>query len=95
MALAEDGAVFGWGFNGHGQLGVGDTTIRSAPDKLELDFRIESLACGYDHTCLLSQDGKMLTMGRSLAGLQGMTINAKQCSTMPDHGRPCQAMRSQ
>lgn len=31
LALAENGAMWAWGFNSNGQLGLGDTTPRSSP----------------------------------------------------------------
>lgn len=36
LALTEDGSVWSWGCNGHGELGVGDGENRLVPTKLDL-----------------------------------------------------------
>ena len=36
MALLGNGQLYGWGWNGHGQLGLGDTTNRSTPTRLTM-----------------------------------------------------------
>ena len=33
-AIKSDGTLWAWGYNGYGQLGVGDTVDRSAPVKV-------------------------------------------------------------
>ncbi len=35
MALSEDGKIFCWGFNGNGQLGVGNESIVATPTYLK------------------------------------------------------------
>ena len=35
MALSEDGKIFCWGFNGNGQLGVGNESIVAVPTLLK------------------------------------------------------------
>ncbi|KAI9392439.1 hypothetical protein POPTR_006G089901v4 [Populus trichocarpa] len=44
--LTEDGQVFSWGWNKHGQLGVGDSMDRCRP---------KSVACGWWLTLLLAE----------------------------------------
>ena len=34
MALLESGEVFGWGYNGNGQLGLGNNVNQPNPSKL-------------------------------------------------------------
>jgi alpha-tubulin suppressor-like RCC1 family protein len=36
LALLADGSVWGWGCNGHGELGIGDTEDRLTPVRLDL-----------------------------------------------------------
>ncbi|KAK3274256.1 hypothetical protein CYMTET_17554 [Cymbomonas tetramitiformis] len=56
---ATDRAVYGWGTNGNGQLGTGDTRPRQSPTKVagELangEYTIVALAAGYQHSLAIA-----------------------------------------
>jgi alpha-tubulin suppressor-like RCC1 family protein len=56
-ARAQDGAVYCWGDNDRGQLGVGDLVRRDRPTRIpELDA--SALVLGFEHACALTKQGK-------------------------------------
>lgn len=92
VAMSSSGAVFVWGSNEYGQLGLGgDTPILDrqvgAPTKLELGIRDEGtnddggasticealdIACGSDHSLVLTTDGQVLAFGCHWHGQLGL-----------------------
>ncbi|XP_066574471.1 probable E3 ubiquitin-protein ligase HERC3 [Amia ocellicauda] len=73
FALSLSGAVFGWGKNNAGQLGLGDTEDRSAPtpvNSLALKKTV-SISCGGEHTVVLTKDGLVYTFGLGSSGQLG------------------------
>ncbi|KAF5898052.1 putative E3 ubiquitin-protein ligase HERC3, partial [Clarias magur] len=73
FALSLSGAVFGWGRNGAGQLGLGDTDDRHAPvcvKSLNLKKAV-SISCGEDHTAVLTKGGLLFTFGSGCYGQLG------------------------
>lgn len=67
------GAVFGWGKNSFGQLGLSDTEDRVYPTLLRsIRFqRVSYLSCGMDHTAALTRDGGVFTFGAGMYGQLG------------------------
>ncbi|XP_035645091.1 probable E3 ubiquitin-protein ligase HERC3 isoform X5 [Oncorhynchus keta] len=73
FALSLSGAVFGWGKNTAGQLGLGDTTNRCAPahvDCLNLKKTV-LISCGGEHTAVLTKGGVVFTFGSGCHGQLG------------------------
>ncbi|XP_064782208.1 probable E3 ubiquitin-protein ligase HERC3 isoform X2 [Oncorhynchus masou masou] len=73
FALSLSGAVFGWGKNTAGQLGLGDTTNRCAPapvDCLNLKKTV-LISCGGEHTAVLTKGGVVFTFGSGRYGQLG------------------------
>ncbi|KAL1023772.1 hypothetical protein UPYG_G00045920 [Umbra pygmaea] len=73
FALSLSGAVFGWGKNNTGQLGLGDTIDRLAPAAvccLNLKKTI-SVSCGAEHTAVLTKGGVVFTFGSGRYGQLG------------------------
>ncbi|NXP49386.1 HERC5 ligase, partial [Heliornis fulica] len=72
-ALTHSGAVFSWGKNSFGQLGLGDTKARACPScvgALE-HWKAVFVSCGADHTAVLSKEGLVCTFGAGGAGQLG------------------------
>ncbi|CAH0729413.1 unnamed protein product, partial [Brenthis ino] len=72
FALSKSGAVFGWGKNSHGQLGLQDRENRCYPAHLKTlrNVKVCHIACGEDFTAFLTLDGGVFTCG---AGEYGQT----------------------
>ena len=68
ILLADDGTVFGCGYNGCGNLGLGDSVDRSQFVTIPLpeeNICIEKVALGNNHTIMLTKDGKVYGCGNN------------------------------
>ena len=68
--------VYGFGWNGHGQLGTGDVVERSAPRPLKslstAGVRACLISCGSTHSCCIDQHGGVWTWGANGHGQLGV-----------------------
>ncbi|XP_029376575.1 probable E3 ubiquitin-protein ligase HERC4 isoform X4 [Echeneis naucrates] len=73
FALTLSGAVFGWGRNKFGQLGLNDTNDRHFPALLKSlrSQRVIYISCGEDHTAALTKEGGVFTFGAGGYGQLG------------------------
>uniref|UniRef100_A0AAY4DYJ1 HECT domain-containing protein n=1 Tax=Denticeps clupeoides TaxID=299321 RepID=A0AAY4DYJ1_9TELE len=73
FALSLSGAVFGWGSNKFGQLGLNDTNDRFFPALLKTlrSQRVVCICCGEDHTVALTKEGGVFTFGAGGYGQLG------------------------
>ncbi|XP_069086869.1 probable E3 ubiquitin-protein ligase HERC4 [Pleurodeles waltl] len=73
FALTLSGAVFGWGRNKFGQLGLSDEVDRYAPALLKSlrSQKIIFVSCGEDHTAALTKEGGVFTFGAGGYGQLG------------------------
>jgi uncharacterized repeat protein (TIGR02543 family) len=77
-ALTENGQVYLWGNNQFGQLGDGSTSNRSSPHNITNSFNLSAndkiiqVSLGYNHSSVLSQDGKVYIWGRNNQGQLGI-----------------------
>lgn len=67
-----EGGIRCWGYNGAGQLGLGDTTTRFSPPAGAVLLGAASLAPGYDHICTLSTAGTAKCWGDNGYGQLGI-----------------------
>ena len=82
-ALKTDGTVWCWGYNGYGQLGLGDTTDRSAPNQVPgITTATEVLTFGarYGSTMIKLADGTIRTFGYNGYGQLGNGNTTNQSS---------------
>lgn len=76
LALCDDGSLFAWGSNSHGQLGTGDTTGTIVPvpsgtgGALAGKF-ITAVSSGQFHTLALASDGTLAAWGSGSSGRLG------------------------
>ncbi|XP_041363097.1 probable E3 ubiquitin-protein ligase HERC4 [Gigantopelta aegis] len=77
IVLSKSGAVYGWGRNSFGQLGVNDEKDKPFPTLCRSlrHQRIKHIACGEDHSTALTQDGGVFTFGAGSYGQLGHTTN--------------------
>ena len=65
VVVDKHGVCYGFGWNQHGQLGLGHTNNVSTPTKLALPGGaiVQHVACGGGHTAVVSTDGQVFTTG--------------------------------
>ncbi|XP_028923070.1 E3 ISG15--protein ligase HERC5-like [Ornithorhynchus anatinus] len=80
LALSATGAVFAWGRNDRGQLGLGHAQdVRRPTPVTALEKQtIVSVSCGEEHTAVLTQDGLVLTFGAGTHGQLGHNSTRSQ-----------------
>jgi len=84
IALAEDGTVYSWGYNGNGRLGDNTTTQRETPVRVlkgaysgttylgdNSSNKIIAVTAGYSHSIALAADGTGYSWGDNLFGRLG------------------------
>ena len=84
VALKSDGTVWTWGYNGNGQLGLGDTTNRTEPTKVDIENVID-ITAGNQYTAILKKDRTVWTTGYSGYGTSGIsTEKTNQFKQVPN-----------
>ena len=71
LALASDGTVYAWGYNGYGQLGSGDTTESHRAHQVGGLSGVVAVAANGDHSMALLQDGTVRGWGADYYGQLG------------------------
>jgi alpha-tubulin suppressor-like RCC1 family protein len=71
MAVKQDGTLVGWGYNGYGQLGIGNTTDQAFAITTQFTGTIKSVGMGYFHTVVVKDDGSVWSVGRNNYGQLG------------------------
>lgn len=70
--MTDKGEVYTWGFGNEGQLGHGDKSDQFLPRKVaNLGQKVKNIVCGGAHTALLTNEGKLLMVGRGREGQLG------------------------
>ena len=71
--LKNDGTLWGCGYNGNSQLGLGDTNSRTTFTQITTNTdNIKSVYCGYHHTLILKNDGTLWGCGLNDSGQLGL-----------------------
>eukprot|EP00899_Mesostigma_viride_P006853 jgi/Mesvir1/16169/Mv08436-RA.1 len=73
VVASRSGAVYSWGWNKYGNLGLGDMTDRNVPhlvDALE-GVDVRKVACGWRHSMALTDESRLYTFGWSFYGQLG------------------------
>ena len=75
LVVTRSGAVYAWGSNNHGQLGLGDTKDRMWPTQVSTlrNLRVlpAGVVAGLEHTVALTSDGGVFTWGSGRCGQLG------------------------
>ncbi|XP_067928017.1 probable E3 ubiquitin-protein ligase HERC4 [Watersipora subatra] len=76
FALTVSGALFGWGRNSNGQLGVKNTENRLFPVccRALRQQGVKHIACGLAHTAVLTKEGGVFTFGAGNHGQLGHAL---------------------
>ncbi|XP_066150994.1 probable E3 ubiquitin-protein ligase HERC4 isoform X3 [Euwallacea fornicatus] len=80
FALSKSGAVYGWGKNTKGQLGLNDTQNKIYPTQLRTlrNLRVRYIACGEEFSVFLTLDGGVFTCGAGMYGQLGHGNNSNE-----------------
>lgn len=73
MALLDDGELYGWGYNGNGELGIGNNNNQHNPvrvSNLNKVF-ITQIVCGFAHCLALTDQGDLYAWGANSYGQLG------------------------
>ncbi len=74
-ALMDNGDVYSWGYNGYGQLGLGDANNRTFPTKISMFNRnVRAVIAGggnYGHVAFITTDNKLYLCGYNAQGQIG------------------------
>ncbi|CUW37131.1 conserved protein of unknown function(Regulator of chromosome condensation/beta-lactamase-inhibitor protein II domain-containing protein) [Magnetospirillum sp. XM-1] len=92
-ALMDNGDVYAWGYNGYGQLGLGDTNNRAVPTKIGMFNRnVRAVIAGggsYGHVAFITTDNKLYLCGYNGSGQIGDgTTSNKTIPVLVDVGGP-------
>ena len=73
MAVLENGEVYGWGYNGNGQLGLGNNINQLNPQRVTglQGVVVTSVVCGYAHTLAVTDEGSLYAWGANSYGQLG------------------------
>jgi alpha-tubulin suppressor-like RCC1 family protein len=75
MFLAQTGAVYAFGENKYGQLGLGDVKPRHYPEPIlnlkDLGIKTAQISCGINHVLIRSTAGKVYSWGSNCFGQLG------------------------
>jgi alpha-tubulin suppressor-like RCC1 family protein/Ca2+-binding RTX toxin-like protein len=71
LAVRSDGAVWGWGTNGSGQVGDGSTITRTTPVRAGTLTGVVAVAAGTSHSLALDGAGRVWSWGSDAKGQLG------------------------
>ncbi len=79
MVITEDGQLLAFGFNGFGELGLGDYTKRNIPTLVErIPGKVKAVSAGDDHTMVVTEDGRLFAFGGNNDGQLGLGHHTKR-----------------
>ncbi|XP_077987342.1 RCC1 and BTB domain-containing protein 1-like [Glandiceps talaboti] len=73
MVLTDTGELYAWGYNGNGQLGIGNNVNQPTPCRVTSlqGHVVFKVVCGYAHSVALTDDGTIYTWGANSYGQLG------------------------
>ncbi|MCL2174361.1 hypothetical protein FWH58_03685, partial [Candidatus Saccharibacteria bacterium] len=81
LGIDSNGQMYGWGQNGYGRIGTGNTTNLSVPTKIvnASNIQFKYVDATFDHSLGIDRDGNLYTWGENVVGKLGLgSINSNQ-----------------
>lgn len=72
LAIKEDGSLWAWGDNTHGQVGDGGTTAKNSPTEILAGLTFVAVAAGEEHSLAIDEDGRLWAWGHDDQGQLGL-----------------------
>ncbi|KAL0488582.1 ultraviolet-B receptor UVR8 [Acrasis kona] len=73
FGTTADAKIYAWGYNGQGELGLGDTMDRTSPQLITMmKDKVKLLKSGYEHTLCLTEGGCLYSFGNNKSGQLGL-----------------------
>jgi len=83
LCLDNEGYIWGFGSNSHGQLGLGDITNRTIPTVIQNFSGIVKVCAGYNHSLCIDKQGHVWAFGDNQYGQLGFGNNAASRTVIP------------
>jgi alpha-tubulin suppressor-like RCC1 family protein len=80
MVISYDGNLYGCGYNGNGQLGLGNNNTITLSMLASIGKTPVSISCGTQHTIILMSDGTIYGTGNNKYGQLGISNTTNQSS---------------
>src|SRR6185503_21094996 len=71
LAIARDGALWGWGHNDEHELGLGDDRSRHAPELIDAKHAYAAIGAGHGFAVALASTGQAFAWGGGTLGALG------------------------
>jgi RCC1 and BTB domain-containing protein len=74
VLVLSNGDVCSFGYNGSGQLGLGNTDSQQTPQRIEplCQKNVYRVECGYYHTVIMTEQGRIHSFGYNANGMLGL-----------------------
>lgn len=83
IALLQNGECWAWGYNAHGQLGIGNTKEQSSPVKVPLAGKAIAVSAGHNHSIVVLENGECWAWGNIGHLVIGNTTNQSSPVKVP------------
>jgi alpha-tubulin suppressor-like RCC1 family protein len=83
LAIGSDGNLYAWGYNGFGQLGIGNTAQQNIPAMVPLPSGVTSwtaMAGGWNHSLAIGSNGNLYVWGDNTYSQLGIGNTTQQTS---------------
>ena len=81
--IKKDGTLWICGYNGYGQLGLGDTTNRSTLTKITSISDVKDISIGNNHSLIVTKNGALYSAGKNDYGELGVAYGVSSQSRVP------------
>jgi alpha-tubulin suppressor-like RCC1 family protein len=87
MAVSQNGTLYGWGKSSRSRFGMSSPNdIIFVPTKIPLKVKVQTFACGYWHSVIVSTEGVAYAVGDNKKGAWGLghNENTSEFTKIPD-----------